>query len=58
MLVFGHTPVDAPEHCGNRVNLDAGAGYGYDLVIAVVRGRDVALLSGAGETPLLPQLST
>ena len=40
------------------MNLDAGAGYGYDLVIAVVRGRDVALLSGAGETPLLPQLST
>ena len=58
LVIQGHTPVAAPERCGNRVNLDAGAGYGYDLVIAVVRGRDVALLSGAGETPLLPQLST
>lgn len=58
LIIHGHTPVDAPEHWGNRVNLDAGAGYGHDLAIAVIRGREVSLLSGAGETPLLPQTPT
>ena len=55
LIIHGHTPVETPEHWGNRVNLDAGAGYGRELVIAVVRGRDVSLLSGAGETPLIPR---
>ncbi|MEL6646839.1 MAG: metallophosphoesterase family protein [Pseudomonadota bacterium] len=58
LIIHGHTPVDAPTHYGNRVNLDAGAGYGRDLVIAVLRGRDVSLLSAEGETPLIPQAAT
>ena len=58
LIIHGHTPIDAPTHYGNRVNLDAGAGYGRDLVMAVVRGRDVSLLSDAGETPLIPQPAT
>lgn len=56
LIIHGHTPVNAPEHHGNRVNLDAGAGLGRDLVIAVIRGRDVSLLSPEGETPLLPHV--
>ncbi len=56
LILHGHTPVDAPEHRGNRVNLDAGAGFGRDLVIAVIRGRDVSLLTEHGEGPLLPRL--
>lgn len=54
LVVHGHTPVDVPSHYGNRVNLDVGAGFGKDLAIAVIRGREVSLLSGAGETPLRP----
>lgn len=54
LIIHGHTPVKTPNHYGNRVNLDAGAGHGHDLVIAVFRGRDVSLLSDFGETPLTP----
>ncbi len=54
LIIHGHTPVEDPTHYGNRVNLDTGTGNGYDLVIAVVRGRDVSVLSESGEVPLLP----
>jgi serine/threonine protein phosphatase 1 len=54
LIVHGHTPIDAPRHDGNRVNLDAGAGKGRPLAIAVVRGRDFSVLTDAGEIPLLP----
>ncbi|MEL7252837.1 MAG: metallophosphoesterase family protein [Pseudomonadota bacterium] len=54
LIIHGHTPVKTPQHYGNRVNLDAGAGHGHDLVIAAIRGREVSLLSEAGETPLTP----
>ena len=54
LIIHGHTPVKTPQHYGNRVNLDAGAGHGHDLVIAVIRGRSVSLLSEIGETPLTP----
>ena len=53
LIVHGHSPVDAPTHYGNRVNLDAGAGYGKPLVVAVFDGRDCWLLDAAGRTPLV-----
>jgi len=54
LVVHGHSPVDAPKHYGNRVNLDAGAGYGKPLVVAVIEGRDCWLLDERGRSPLLP----
>lgn len=54
LVVHGHTVVDAPEHHGHRVNLDAGAGYGAPLVAAAVEGREVWTLTEEGREPLLP----
>jgi len=54
MIVHGHTVVDRPDHRGNRVNLDTGAGFGRDLTVAVIEGRDVAVLSALGRRPLPP----
>lgn len=54
LIVHGHTVVDAPEHHGHRVNLDAGAGYGHPLVAAAVEGREVWILTEDGREPLLP----
>jgi serine/threonine protein phosphatase 1 len=38
LVVHGHTPVEAPEHRGNRVNLDTGAGFGRRLTGGRFRG--------------------
>ncbi|WP_170417428.1 metallophosphoesterase family protein [Ruegeria atlantica] len=54
LIVHGHTPVDRAEHCGNRVNLDAGAGYGRPLATAVFEGPRCWLLTDAGRVPLVP----
>ena len=54
LIVHGHTPGYHPEHCGNRVNLDGGAGYGRPLVPAVFEGRDVSLLTDHGRVRLRP----
>lgn len=54
LVVHGHTVVDAPEHHGNRVNLDTGAGYGDPLAAAFIDGREVWLLTEDGRMPLLP----
>ena len=54
LVVHGHTPVDAAEHCGNRINLDAGAGYGRSLAVAVFEGRQCWLLTQNGRVPLKP----
>ena len=56
LVIHGHTVCDAPEHHGNRVNLDAGAGYDRPLQLARLEARDVFLLSETGEEPLLPLL--
>ncbi len=55
LIVHGHTPVDVPMHCGNRVNLDTGAGYGRALTAAVFEGRDAFILDEDGRRPLPPQ---
>ena len=54
LIVHGHTPGEYPEHCGNRVNLDGGSGYGRPLVPAVFEGRETWLLTDKGRVPLRP----
>lgn len=40
LIVHGHTPVEAPLHHGNHLNIDCGAGYGTPIVPVVLEGRD------------------
>lgn len=55
LVVHGHTPVPAPTHYGNRVNLDTGAGYGRLLTAAVFEGRDAWVLADRdGRVALVP----
>jgi len=54
LVVHGHTALDAPQHFGNRVDLDGGAGFGRPLVPAVFDGRDCYLLTATGRVPLTP----
>ena len=54
LVVHGHTALDHPQHHGNRVNLDGGAGYGRPLHPAVFEGRNCWLLSPSGRIPLKP----
>lgn len=53
LVVHGHTAVEAPEHHGNRVNLDSGAGYGRPITAAVFEGREVWTLEAVGRAALL-----
>ena len=55
LIVHGHTVTDLPEHAGNRVNLDTGAGYGKPLTAAVFEGRDCFILTDKGREYLPPQ---
>ena len=52
LVVHGHTPVDAPLHAGNHVNLDTGAGYGKPLTTAVFEGTNIHLLTKTGRQAL------
>lgn len=54
LVVHGHTALDIPQHFGNRVDLDGGAGYGRPLLPAVFEGRDCWLLTARGRVPLVP----
>lgn len=54
MVVHGHTALDTPAHCGNRINLDGGAGYGRPLVPAVFDDGKAFILTNTGRQPLLP----
>lgn len=54
LVVHGHTPVEDAQNCGNRVNLDTGAGFGRKLTAAVFEGRDCWVLTEEGRKPLLP----
>lgn len=56
LIVHGHTPVEAPVHYGNRLNLDSGAAFGGPLSVAVIEGRSAWLLTEAGRVPLDPCL--
>ncbi|MEP2717768.1 metallophosphoesterase family protein [Pseudophaeobacter sp.] len=55
LVVHGHTQIPAPEHRGNRINLDSGAGFGRPLTAAVFEGRDCWVLTEEGRVPLLPK---
>ncbi len=55
LVVHGHSHVSAPEHHGNRINLDTGAAYGHALTVAVFQGRECWTLDAAGfRQPLEP----
>lgn len=54
LVVHGHTPVEAATHYGNRVNIDAGAGYGRPLAAVVFEGRTCWALGDAGRVALVP----
>ncbi|MFY0682192.1 MAG: metallophosphoesterase [Thalassovita sp.] len=52
VVVHGHTALSQPEHLGNRVNLDSGAGYGRPITAAVFEMGQVWTLSPFGREPL------
>lgn len=54
LIIHGHTALDHPQHHGNRVNLDGGAGYGRPLYPALIDGHDVWLLTDEGRVALPP----
>ena len=54
LIVHGHTALEHPEHYGNRVNLDGGAGYGRPLVPAVFERHEAWTLGAWGRVPLVP----
>lgn len=54
LVVHGHTALDFPQYFGNRVDLDAGAGYGRPLWPAVFEGTDGWLLTERGRLALCP----
>lgn len=54
LVVHGHTPVDRVMHCGNRLNIDTGAGYGDALSAVVIEDGSVWRLGAEGREPILP----
>lgn len=52
LVIHDHTVVDEPTHYGNRINLDAGAGYGRPLATAVIEGDNVWLLDQNGRSEI------
>lgn len=52
LIVHGHTALHAPQHYGNRINLDGGAGYGRPLTSVVFEGRTCWQLTPRGRVPL------
>lgn len=54
LIVHGHTALDAPQHYGNRVNIDSGAAYGGPLTAVAIEGREVFHLTPSGRVPLRP----
>lgn len=55
LVVHGHTALEHPQHFGNRIDLDGGAGYGRPVHPAVFEGRDCWLLTDRGRVPLTPE---
>ncbi|WP_299357978.1 metallophosphoesterase [uncultured Paracoccus sp.] len=54
LVVHGHTPVDAPEHHGNRLNIDTGAAHGGPLSVVRLDSDGVWLLTDSGPRLLQP----
>jgi len=55
LVVHGHTPVEKVTNYGNRINIDAGAGYGKPLAAIALEGRECWALTDQGRVPLAPQ---
>lgn len=53
LIVHGHTPVETATHYGNRVNIDAGAGYGRPLAVVVFEGQSCWSITDEGRVPLM-----
>ena len=53
LIVHGHTPVDRVTYCGNRLNLDTGAGYGRPASVVVFEGRTCWELTEKGRVSLV-----
>lgn len=54
LVIHGHTALERPTHFGNRVDLDAGAGYGRALQPAVFEGTQAWVLTAEGRQRLAP----
>ncbi|MEM8979177.1 MAG: metallophosphoesterase family protein [Pseudomonadota bacterium] len=54
LIVHGHTAYETPQHFGNRVGIDGGAGYFRRLVPVVFEGRDTWTLTKVGRVALKP----
>ncbi len=54
LIVHGHTALDAPQHYGNRLNVDSGAGHGRPITAALLEGRSAWALTKHGRQPILP----
>ncbi|GHG83530.1 metallophosphoesterase [Pseudodonghicola xiamenensis] len=54
LVVHGHTALEHPQHFGNRIDLDGGAGYGRPLHPAVIEGGKCWLLTERGREALEP----
>lgn len=54
LVVHGHTALEYPEHFGNRIDLDGGAGYGRPIYPAVFEGTQCWLLTDEGRVRLTP----
>lgn len=54
MVVHGHTALDHPQHHGNRINIDGGAGYGRALVPVLFDGVEAHTLTERGRHRLRP----
>lgn len=52
LIVHGHTALQAPQHFGNRIDLDGGSGYGRPLIPAVFEGTKCWLLTARGRVRL------
>ncbi len=53
LVVHGHTALKRAQHCGNRVNLDSGAGFGRPLTAAVFDGGRVFEVTPSGRQELI-----
>ena len=53
-VVHGHTPVESVSHCGNRLNIDTGAGYGQPLSAVVIEGQEVFQITARGRKAIPP----
>lgn len=52
LIIHGHTPCEALEHSGNRINVDTGAAYGYPLSVIGIEDGEVFEVTAEGRKAL------